>query len=83
MTPKVLTKSQAACLIALQHGKAVRGYRDVVAQVAIGAPVESGQFHIGPRGLDDLHRLRDDFLAYAVSGDDGDAFPSRGLRLLF
>ena len=59
--------------VAGEHGESVGRNRDAVAQVAVGAPVEIGQFNVGARGLDDLHRLGDDFLADAVAGDDGDA----------
>ena len=60
--------------IAAQHGESVRRDGDSVAQIAVGAPVEIGQLHGGAGGLNDLHRLGDDFLADAVAGDDGDAF---------
>ena len=57
--------------IAAQHGEAVGGHRDLVAKVAIGAPVEVGQLNVGAGGLNDFHRLGNDFLAYAVAGDHG------------
>ena len=62
--------------VAAEHGKAVGRHGDLITQVAIGAPVEVGQLNIGAGGLNHLHRLRDDFLADAVAGDDGDAFPA-------
>ena len=58
--------------IAAQHGEAVRRNRDLVAQIAIGAPVEMGQCHLSAGGLNYLDRLWDDFLTDAVTGNNGD-----------
>ena len=58
--------------VAAQHGEAIGWHRGLVAQVAVGAPVEVAEFHGGPRGLDGLDCLRNHFLADTVSGDDGD-----------
>ena len=59
--------------VAGEHGESVGRDGGLVAQVAVGAPVEVGQFDGGAGGLDDLDRLRNHFLADAVAGDDGDA----------
>ena len=64
--------------VAAQHGEAVWRHRGLIAQIAIGAPVEMGQFHCGAGGLNDLHRLWDDFLTDPVTRNNGDTlFPCR------
>ena len=62
--------------VAAEHGKAIRRHSGLIPQVAVGSPVEIRQFNIGARCLDHLRRLGNDFLPYAVSGDDGDALPA-------
>ena len=35
--------------VAAQHREAVRRHRDAVAQIAVGAPIEMGEFHLQRR----------------------------------
>ncbi len=61
--------------IAAEHGEAVGRNGGLVAQIAVGAPVEIGELHGRARGLNHVYRLRNHFLADAVARDDGDALP--------
>ena len=54
-----------------QHGEPVRRHRRLIREIAIRSPVKRCEFHCRARGLNDLHRLRDDFLTDSVAGDDG------------
>ena len=65
--------------VAGQHGESIRRNRRLVAQEAVGAPIEFGQIDGCSRGLDRVHSLRDNFFADAVAGYHGDAFS----RLVF
>ncbi len=62
-----------ASKFAAQHGEAVGRDRGLIAQVAVGTPVEIAQLYRCAHGLNDLHGLRNDLLANTVAGDDGDA----------
>src|SRR6266496_6717783 len=61
--------------IAGQRGKTIRRDRYVLAQVAVGAPVEVGKRQVRPGGLKHAHGLRDDFLPDSVAGNNSDPLP--------
>jgi hypothetical protein len=48
--------------------------RCAVAEIAVDAPVEFGDFDLGARGANNFQRLGDYLLADTVARDDGDAF---------
>ena len=67
--------------IAGEHGEAIGRDGGAVAQITIGAPVEFADLDIGPGGANHFESLRNYFLADSVSGNDGDAFFGRLLRV--
>src|SRR6266700_1224538 len=56
--------------------KAIRRNGGAVFEVAVRAPIEVGQVNRYSGCLDYLDRLRDDFLADAIAGNDGNCFAS-------
>jgi folate-binding protein YgfZ len=59
--------------VAGQHGEAIGRNGCAIAQIAVRSPIEVSEFDRSARGLNHAHSQRDDFLADAVSRDDGDA----------
>src|SRR5438034_11090993 len=57
--------------VAGEHLKAIRRNGRAVFEVTVRAPVEVGQVNRRLRSLDYLDRLRDDFLADAIAGNNG------------
>ena len=50
LDPRIAERAhQDGVEVAAQHGKAIGGHCDLVAQVAVGAPVEIGQVNVGAR----------------------------------
>ena len=68
-------------VIAGEHGEAIGRDGGSVAQVAIGAPVEFAHLDIGSGGANHFESLRNYFLADSVSGNHGNAFFGRLLRV--
>jgi folate-binding protein YgfZ len=60
--------------VASQQGKAVDRNGCAITQVAVRAPIEMSEFDRSAGGLNNIHSLRNDFLADAVSGNNSDAF---------
>ena len=67
--------------VAPKHGEAVGRDSRTVAKIAVGAPVEFAELNVGPRCLDGLESLGDDFLSYSISGNDGDTLSGRLVRV--
>jgi hypothetical protein len=67
--------------VASEHGEAVGRNGGAVPEIAIGAPIEFAHLDIGSRRLDDLKRLRNNFLANPVSGNYRDTLLRRFLRV--
>src|ERR1700674_548491 len=84
LDPRITKRShQNSVEVATEHGKAVHRHRGLVAQVAVGTPVEIDETHVSARGLNHLYRLGYDLLAYPVSRNDRDALLFRLLGLPF
>src|SRR5437879_13821717 len=62
--------------VAGEHLKTIRRNGGAVFQVTVRAPVEVGQVNWYSGCLDDLDRLRNDFLADSIAWDDGNCFAS-------
>ncbi len=60
--------------VAGQHVKAVGRNGGAVDEVAVGSPVKGGELDGRARGANHFERVRDDFLADTVSGNNCDAF---------
>ena len=65
-----------------QRGEAVRRDGNSVGEIAVGSPVERGQFDWRAGGLHDLHSLRNDFFSDAVAGDHGNTLGQLTLATL-
>ncbi len=67
--------------VTAKHGKAVGWDGYSISKVAVGAPVELAELDFSSRGPDRLESLRDYLLTNPVSGNDGDAFLGRLVRV--
>src|SRR5690348_14878926 len=69
--------------VAGQRGKSIGRDGGLVAEVALGSPIEVGHFDCCARGFDHANCLWNDLFADAIARDYGDALLCSMVRLLF